>query len=64
VNVFFFAVCLFLRNYRDTAPDVRRLMIPAAVLLAAHTVIGTVIGVVAQHVGMAPEQDPFDRVTR
>ena len=53
VNVFLFGLCLFLRQFRDTPSDVRGLMIPAAVVLAAHTVIGTAIGVAAQHVGVA-----------
>ncbi len=55
MNVFFFAFCLFLRQYRDTPLDVRRLMIPVAVVLAAHTLVGTAIGVAAQHVGLAAE---------
>lgn len=55
VNVFFFAFCLFLRQYRDTPASVRRLMIPVAVILAMHTLIGCTIGVAAQHVGLAAE---------
>lgn len=55
VNVFSFAFCLFLHQYRDTPPSVRWLMIPIAVILAAHTVIGCAIGVAAQHVGLAAD---------
>jgi hypothetical protein len=52
MNVFLFAFCLFLRQFRDTPPDVRRWMIPVAVVLAVHTLIGSAVGVGAQHVGL------------
>lgn len=55
LNVFLFAFCLFLRQFRDTPQEVRRLMIPAAVALAVYTLIGSAIGVAAQHVGLAAE---------
>ena len=60
LNVLLFAFCLFLRQFRDTPPEVRRLMIPAAVVLAVHTLIGSAIGVAAQHVGLA-DQTSTDR---
>lgn len=50
--VFFFGLCLFLRNFRDTPETLRPWMLPAAGILAAHTLIGTAIGVAAQHVGL------------
>jgi hypothetical protein len=53
--VFFFGLCLFLRTFRDTPEDLRPLMLPAAGILAAHTVIGTAIGVAAQHVGLTDQ---------
>jgi hypothetical protein len=65
--VFFFGLCLFLRHFRDTPENVRPLMLPAALVLAAHTLIGTAIGVAAQHVGLPAQtgtQDPGNRPAR
>jgi hypothetical protein len=57
LNVFGFAVCLFLRQHEDVSLDVQRLAVPVAVVLAVHTLINTAIGVAAQHVGLAGGQE-------
>jgi 4-amino-4-deoxy-L-arabinose transferase-like glycosyltransferase len=56
MNVFGFAVCLFLRQYVDVSTDVQHLASAAAVVLVGHTLIDVAIGISAQHVGLAKGQ--------
>ena len=55
ISVFGIAICLFLRQFPDVSPEVYRLTIPVMVFLIVHTLIGSGIGVSAQHTGLAEE---------
>ncbi|MGA2265915.1 MAG: hypothetical protein ABSH10_05735 [Phycisphaerae bacterium] len=53
MNVFGFAVCLFLRQYAEASTNEQHLASAAAVILIGHTLIDVAIGIAAQHVGLA-----------